>query len=207
MSESHRCQMNAAPDTDRFFTLANVLSLSRVPLAGVFWLTLHHRPEATWAPLAVIAIAGITDILDGKFARLAHPDQTHSTLPSQGAWLDPVCDKIFVGIVLIALFVERTLSPWLLLLICTRELVQIPTSIGYKLIPYFRNLLRYDFTATIMGKITTALQFAAIVSLLFSTAATLYLAMACCLTGLLAAGDYLIRVVRIARSSSPVDHL
>lgn len=197
--------MNAAPDADRFFTLANMLSLSRVPLAGVFWLTLHDRPEATWAPLAVMVIAGATDVLDGKFAKLTQPDATVAMPISRGAWLDPVCDKIFVGIVLIALFVERTLSVKLLLLIYTRELVQIPTALGYKLIPYFRGLLHYDFTASALGKITTVLQFATIVSVLFNTQATLYLAMASCLAGLLAAGDYLIRVVRIARRSPPVD--
>ena len=197
--------MNPAPNSDRFFSLANVLSLSRVPLAGVFWLTLHGRPEATWAPLAVMAVAGATDVLDGKFARPTGPNQTAATPISRGAWLDPVCDKIFVGIVLISLFVERTLSVKLLLLIYTRELIQIPTSLGYKLIPFFRSLLHYDFTATALGKITTVLQFATIVSLLFNCRATAYLAIASCIAGLLAAGDYLFRVVRIARRSPPVD--
>ncbi len=199
--------MKAAPDADRFFTLANVMSLSRVPLAGVFWLTLHGRPETTWAPLTVMIVAGATDILDGKFARLGRKDQTSSPPTGRGAWLDPVCDKIFVGVVLIALFIERGLTLNLLLLVCTRELVQIPTVLGYKLLPVFRGWLHYDFTATFLGKLTTVLQFAAIVSLLFSARSTYPLALASCLGGLLAVGDYLWRVVRIARRSPPADRI
>jgi phosphatidylglycerophosphate synthase len=201
MSESQARPMNTAPESDRFFTLANIMSLSRVPLAGVFWLTLRGRPEATWAPLIVMLVAGATDILDGKFARQAHRDLATGPLTGRGAWLDPLCDKIFVGVVLMALFIERALTVNLLLLIYARELIQIPTSLGYKLLPAFRGWLHYNFTATVLGKLTTVLQFATIVSLLFNTRATLILALASCCIGLLAVGDYLWRVVRIARQS------
>lgn len=173
-------------------------------MAGVFWLSLHGRPEATWAPLMVMVIAGATDVLDGKFAKLHQSGKTARTPLGRGAWLDPVCDKIFVGIVLIALFIERALTLDLFLLIYARELVQMPTSLGYKFLSMFRGKLHYDFTATILGKITTVFQFATIISLLFDTRATWYLAFASALIGLLAVGDYLWRVVRMPRRSPPV---
>ncbi len=197
--------MNAAPNLARFFSLANVLSLSRVPLAGAFWLALHRQSGFPWGPLTVLGLAGITDILDGQFARLARPPPTSVSLPGRGAWLDPVCDKIFVGLVLVALFVERSTAISLVMMIFTRELIQIPTALGYRFIPFFRQSIHYNFTATIMGKITTVLQFAAIISLLFNTPATFYLAFVSGLSGLLAVGDYLRRAARIARHTAQLD--
>ena len=199
--------MQTAAQSERFFTLANVTSLSRVPLAGVFWLTLRGRPEATWAPLTVMIIAGATDILDGKFAQSARNSDRSAPTSVRGTWLDPICDKIFVGVVLIALFVERALTVDLLVLIYARELIQIPTSLGYKFLPMFRARLQYDFSATVLGKLTTVLQFATIIALLFKAEATWHLAFASCLSGLLAAGNYLWRVVRIARRSPPVNRV
>lgn len=194
-------------DPDKFFSLANVLSLSRVPLAGVFWLTLQDQRIFPWAPLAVLGVAGVTDVLDGLFARRARRGLPQPAVSGRGAWLDPICDKIFVGLVLIALFIERSPSPLLLAMIFARELIQIPVSFAYSLTPALRHWLHYDFTATVFGKATTVCQFAAITALLFDTRAATILAVVSLVVGLLAVGDYLRRAAVIARHGSPDDRV
>ena len=48
-----------------FWTLANVLTLSRIPFGIAFWFV-TDRP--TWA-LAVMIVGGATDLVDGAVAR------------------------------------------------------------------------------------------------------------------------------------------
>jgi phosphatidylglycerophosphate synthase len=176
-------------DPDRLFSLANMLSLARIPLAAAFWAALHSQHGLPWAPLAILGLAGVTDMLDGYFARCARRDQPRPIVYGRGAWLDPACDKIFVGAVLAALFLERSPPPGLLAMIFARELIQIPLSLAYALIPALRNWLHYDFTASIFGKATTVLQYAAITALLFNAASS-YFAVGAFVAGLLALGDY-----------------
>jgi len=76
--------------------LANALTLSRIPLAGLFWLTYGDR---AWS-FAILAVAAITDALDGTFARRARARTPCAS--TAGEWLDPLADKIFVIVVLAA---------------------------------------------------------------------------------------------------------
>lgn len=68
-----------------FLTVSNLLSLARIPLGVLFLVT--NDPKS----LALIVVAGaLTDLLDGKIARLS------GTTSEVGILLDPFCDKIFV---------------------------------------------------------------------------------------------------------------
>ena len=54
-------------DTDRFWTVPNVLSVIRLIGVPIFlWLALGPRADG-WA-VAVLAVAGLTDWLDGRIA-------------------------------------------------------------------------------------------------------------------------------------------
>ena len=66
-------------------------------------------------------------MLDGYFARHGGAD-----LAGAGAWLDPLCDKLFVGAVLGALHFQRGVSLGLLALIVARELIQLPMAVVYR---------------------------------------------------------------------------
>jgi len=68
-----------------FWTLANVLTLSRIPFGIGFWFVID-RP--TWA-LAVMIVGGATDLVDGAVARRRGQAGRNGV----GAWLDPVCDN------------------------------------------------------------------------------------------------------------------
>jgi cardiolipin synthase len=67
------------------FTLADALTLLRLPLAVVFAVV----PATGWR-LAVLALAGATDLLDGFLARWLGGSRL-------GSFLDPVADKLFMA--------------------------------------------------------------------------------------------------------------
>jgi cardiolipin synthase len=191
------------PPRERFLTVANLLSLSRLPLAALFAWTIGRPDGRPWVSLAVLALAGLTDALDGWFARRAEArrsdGQAHEAPAGRGSWLDPICDKVFVAAVLGAIWFQfRPPLSWLALTL-TRELAQLPLSLVYAAIPWLRRWLRYDFRASVPGKAATVVQFLAIAALVFRSPLAHALAIASCVIGLVALGDYLRRAVRMGR--------
>jgi len=187
----------------RFLSVANLLSLSRVPLGAVFAWTLADPPGGkTWTPFAVLAAAGLTDVLDGWFARRAMARATGrrgGTPAGMGSWLDPICDKVFVAAVLGAIwFCERPPLAWLALILA-RELMQLPLSLVYVAVPALRKWLRYDFRASVAGKAATVTQFAAVSALVLRHPSARLLAWASFVVGMIALADYLGRAIRIGQ--------
>src|SRR4051812_9684951 len=102
--------------------LANALTLSRIPLAVVFWMT-YGDPRLS---IALVGLAALTDAADGTVARWAQRRRGGAPRSTAGEWLDPLADKIFVIGVLGAIQVHDP-APWgLIALIAARELVLIP---------------------------------------------------------------------------------
>jgi cardiolipin synthase (CMP-forming) len=164
------------------------LTLARLPLAALVWLVAPWP----WALFAVMVLAGLTDVLDGWAARrLGVADQRRS-----GAWLDPLCDKIFVMSTLIAVLVFYQPPWWWLILIVARECVQAPLALAYHIVPGVRRRMSYDFRAGRLGKAATIVQFLAIWALIFDVPGALYFAAAAAAAGLAAATVYVGRAVR-----------
>jgi cardiolipin synthase (CMP-forming) len=182
-----------APSPNSPLSLPNLLSLSRLPLGWVFWLVLGKTPERGMMALGVMALAAVTDVLDGTIARRRGVDTAGT-----GSWLDPICDKLFVGAVLAALHVERGVPVWLLAMIVARELMQLPMVVVYRVSPTLRRWLRYDFRASPLGKAATVVQFLAIAALVLGFEARV-LAVAAFALGLIALTDYVRRAVAIGR--------
>ena len=103
------------------FALPNLLTYSRiVAVPVVVVLMMVERPLGNWLALGVFVAAGITDILDGHFAR-AWGQQS-----SLGRILDPVADKLLVSAVLLMLVGVDTLQGLTLLpaaIILCREIL------------------------------------------------------------------------------------
>ncbi len=189
------------PRLPTLLSLPNLLSLSRIPLGGAFWLVLGPTARGSIWAFVLMALAALSDVLDGYFARRqarragGPPEPDGGT----GAWLDPICDKIFVGAVLGAIIVRRHPPPLLVVLILTRELIQLPMGIAYRFMPTLRHWLRYDFRASILGKAATVAQFLAITALMLDHPSLAPFAVIAFALGLAALADYMWRAVRIGK--------
>jgi phosphatidylglycerophosphate synthase len=123
---------------------ANQVTLARAHLAAP---ALVYALAALLGPLAVVlAVAGLTDLVDGTVARrFASP----STL---GGGLDPIVDGVLLGGVAVGLALGGTFPLWLAAVIVARYL--LPALGGLVLISLHR---RPELRHTVSGQISTAL--------------------------------------------------
>lgn len=89
-------------------TLPNLLSILRLALVPVF-LVLLVRGEDAWA-LLVLAVASLTDFLDGYLAR------RFGQITRLGQLLDPAADRLYIFAALLGL-AWRDLVPWWIVLV------------------------------------------------------------------------------------------
>ncbi len=140
----------------------NLLSFLRILLVPVFlWFLLE---ELFLAAIAVLAVAGLTDFLDGFLARKLN--QTTKL----GKMLDPVADRLYIFATLLALSATGYVPWWLAGLVILRDvlmLISLPllASVGYRSLPvhYLGKAstfaLLYSFPLLLMGKIFTEAAF------------------------------------------------
>jgi cardiolipin synthase len=99
----------------RPFALPNLLTYARIAAVPVvvgllYWQSiLDGGLWIRWVALAVFISAGITDVLDGYFARM------YGQQSSLGRMLDPIADKLLVASCLLMLAAEETIRGWSLL--------------------------------------------------------------------------------------------
>ncbi|MCY4172284.1 MAG: CDP-alcohol phosphatidyltransferase family protein [Bacteroidetes bacterium] len=99
-----------------FWTVANFLSIVRVPLSIAVAILVVTDGPIVWS-LSLILIAGLTDWLDGLIARLTN------TVSGWGKILDPLADKISVTVVAIAFLSAELLPFWFVCTIVLRDLL------------------------------------------------------------------------------------
>lgn len=158
------------------FNLPNTMSLSRVVLALAFVLV-----SEPWDRIALIAVAGFTDFMDGWLARHARNEST------AGALLDPLADRIFVLVAISTYLVEGVLTTGQYFIFLTRD---IATAVGFlvaKIIPTLRPAV---FRARLLGKIVTVVQLIALVAIVLLPELT----------------DILIATIGIISAASIVDY-
>ena len=136
----------------RVFSFPNLLSLLRLPLAAMFLLV-----DSTVARIAVVGAAALSDFADGYFARRMRSHDRRS-----GQLIDPITDKLFVLISLIAFVVRRELTFVQLLIVLARDIYNSLAFFWYKALKW-----RMDFRARLSGKTVTVLQLALLLALLF----------------------------------------
>jgi cardiolipin synthase (CMP-forming) len=103
-------------------TLPNLLTLSRIVVIPLVIATFAvPAPHGPWAGCVLFSLAGFTDWLDGRLARLW---QQQSEL---GRFLDPIADKLLVGATLFMLAVVHRISAYgilpALVILCREILV------------------------------------------------------------------------------------
>jgi cardiolipin synthase len=110
----------------RPLALPNILTYARIAAVPVVAACLYWQALLggglwlRWAALVIFIAAGITDYLDGYFARAWH-QQT-----ALGRMLDPIADKLLVATCLLMLAVDGTIAGWSLwaaIIILCREIL------------------------------------------------------------------------------------
>jgi phosphatidylglycerophosphate synthase len=137
------------PGVIRQVGVPNLLSLSRLPLAAAFLLA-----QDTVVRVVIIAAAGISDWLDGWWAR------TRGPRTATGALLDPVTDKAFVVTALASFAVWDAITPAQLAVLLARDLY---VTLGALVLVLLRQPLR--LAARVPGKLVTVLQIGAVLVL------------------------------------------
>jgi CDP-diacylglycerol--glycerol-3-phosphate 3-phosphatidyltransferase/cardiolipin synthase len=132
----------------------NLISLVRLPLACAFPFVADRPPAA----LTVLAVAGVSDVLDGWLAR------TRGQVTATGAVVDGVTDKLFVAAVAVTLVVSGHL-PWIgIVLLATRELGELPLVAWWALSSHGRRKRAEEQRANWLGKIATGFQVATVIA-------------------------------------------
>lgn len=100
---------------EQFLTVPNLLSMLRLALVPVFLMLLLS--EQYLLAIVVLASAGITDYLDGYFAR------KWNQVTRLGQLLDPAADRLYIFSTLIGLAITGIIPLWLTLIIISRDLI------------------------------------------------------------------------------------
>lgn len=193
------CAPGGVSDYSQGVTVADYLSLVRIPLGVMFVLVVDH----TGVALGVLAVAALSDVLDGWVARRQRRE-TEAATPlthrshHRGDWLDPLCDKLFVAAVVLALYLSRQPPLTLLALMLTREILQTISVTVLRLVPTLHRASRdYDFKAHPLGKATTVVQFIAGAALLVEHPLAPVAAYLTAALGVITVGVYISRIRRI----------
>ncbi len=108
------------------FSIPNILTVGRIAaipvvVGCVYWQSILDGPLwLRWVALAVFIAAGVTDYLDGYYARIW--DQQSSF----GRMLDPIADKLLVASCLLMLAADNSIHGWTLwaaIVILCREIL------------------------------------------------------------------------------------
>jgi len=99
----------------RVLTVPNAISVARLVLVPVFAVLLVQGRDG-WA-LAVLAVSGASDWLDGVVARRWHQ------VSRLGQQLDPAADRAFILVTIVALAWRGVVPWWLVTVVVARDLV------------------------------------------------------------------------------------
>lgn len=136
--------MARASNATAIVTVPNIVSTSRVVLGFGFLVT-----DGVSTRLTLIALASLTDFLDGWLARRT---QAASRL---GALVDPVADRFFALCVVLGYVATAQLTGWQAVALMFRDVMSI---IGWFVARNVRWLRPITFKARLLGKAVTVLQ-------------------------------------------------
>lgn len=125
----------------------NILSLYRLVLGLIFPILWMEKID-TKILLFLIGTAVLSDTLDGNIARV------FKKKTDLGKVLDPVADKVFINMLFVLLYLNKSVSLELVLLIIIRDL-SILTGASILLLKYSQEI---HFSPTYLGKACTVSQ-------------------------------------------------
>lgn len=101
--------------SDAVWTIPNAISALRIVLIVVFAVLLANHQDG-WA-IAALAVAGVSDFLDGYLAR------RWNQVTALGRILDPAADRMLTIAVVLGLALRGIVPWWLLVVLFTRDIV------------------------------------------------------------------------------------
>ncbi|MGB7296731.1 MAG: CDP-alcohol phosphatidyltransferase family protein [Candidatus Aminicenantales bacterium] len=145
---------------EKFWNVPNTLTLIRIALVPVFASMLLQKRAV--GALAVIFLAGSTDVLDGLAARAWNQRTRIGTI------LDPIADKLLLSTAFILLTVRslgfsRVIPLWLTAVVIGRDVLILAGGVAIYCIRGPR-----EFPPTVPGKISTVFQVSTIFWVLLS---------------------------------------
>jgi phosphatidylglycerophosphate synthase len=168
--------------------LPNGLSLARLILGiGFPWVPANWR-------VVVIVVAALSDLADGAVSR-----RLHATSPT-GRILDPIADKVFVLSVVATLLFEERLQLWQVALLGLRDWAVLVGAACVTVREGWSTAQR--MSPTLLGKATTALQFAFVLTLLINEPAAQVVFVPTAVVSGAAAVGYLWRGVQMVKPPS-----
>lgn len=142
------------------FTIPNLISVLRMGLVPLFIIAVLEGQSLR--ALILFLVAGLTDALDGFIARFANQQSL------LGAYLDPIADKILLTAAYVSLTIPSLnhgvqIPVWITVLVIGRDVLLVVVA----LILYLAGGIR-KFPVTILSKINTTVQVAAVLVVLLS---------------------------------------
>jgi cardiolipin synthase len=105
-------------DESRVVTVPNLITLARLALVPVFlYLLFWTEPTRRMAAAYLLGFLGATDWVDGYVARRFHQVST------LGKVLDPVADRVLLGVAIVAIMIDGSAPIWLGTLVIVREVL------------------------------------------------------------------------------------
>jgi phosphatidylglycerophosphate synthase len=154
LASTHGGALSCVVRRPPLFSIPNLLSASRFPLAAAFLAT-----EQTPVRVALIGAASLTDVLDGWLARRQQTTRL-------GALLDPIADKTFVLVAISTFLIGGELSTLEYFTVLLRDFA---TAIGFIVAYLLRGLDPKNFKARLSGKVVTILQLASVLALVLQS--------------------------------------
>lgn len=139
----------------RTLTPADQITILRLVFIPLFAI-LEVERKFGWA-LVVLAIAMISDSLDGILARLLHQESP------VGVALDPIADKLLMATAFVLLAFRGALPWWITIVVLSRDVGLIITALLITLVTGYR-----PFRPSLLGKVSTFFQMATILVAVYS---------------------------------------
>lgn len=127
------------------FNISNTLSVLRLLLViPISILLLNGESSSRYLALTLIAIAIASDWLDGYFAR------KYNQVSDLGKILDPLADKIAIGVIAAILVIQGAVPFWLMVAFISRDVLILAGGL------YLKKVNNIIPQSNLLGKITVA---------------------------------------------------
>lgn len=128
------------------FNISNTLSVLRLLLViPIAILLLDGENSSRYFALTLIAIAIASDWLDGYFAR------KYNQVSDLGKILDPLADKIAIGVIAAILVIQGAVPFWLMVALILRDLIILAGGL------YIKKVKNIIPQSNLLGKITVGI--------------------------------------------------